>query len=279
MEGTFMTTRAEYTQDAVVAARSVLLELVRLLGEYRDDIVVVGGWVPELLLPGAETAHTGSVDIDLALNHKKIQEAGYRTINRLLLERGYTSGEQPYVYFRSVELDGRTINVEVDLLAGEYEGTGHGRRTQKVQDVRPRKARGCDLAFDLYTEVVVEGALPGGGLDKGTIRVASIVPFLVMKGMALADRLKEKDAYDIYYCVLHFPGGIDALTEAFRLHASHGLVQEGLRKIGEKFASPQHTGPKHVADFLEIENAEERELLQRDAYERIHSVIERVTLS
>ena len=38
-------------------------------------------------------------------------------------------------------------------------------------------------------------------MDKGAIRVASIVPFLVMKGMALADRLKEKDAYDIVFCV------------------------------------------------------------------------------
>ncbi len=249
------------------------------LVENRDEKEDEGRWFPELLIPNAGNHHTGSVDIDLALNHLKIQEAGYRTINRLLLERGYTAGEQPYVYFRSVEIDGRSINVEVDLLAGEYEGTGRGRRTQKVQDVRPRKARGCDLAFDLYTEVVVEGTLPGGGLDKGTIRVASIVPFLVMKGMALADRLKEKDAYDIYYCVLHFPGGIDALTEAFRLHASHGLVQEGLQKIGEKFASPQHTGPKHVADFLEIDDTEERELLQRDAYERIKAVIERVHTS
>ncbi len=164
----------------------------------------------------------------------------------------------------------------MDLLAGEYEGTGRGRRTQKVQDVRPRKARGCDLAFDLYTEVVVEGTLPGGGLDRATIRVASIAPFLVMKGMALADRLKEKDAYDIYYCVRHYPGGIDALVEAFHPHATHGLVQEGLRKIAEKFASPEHSGPKHVADFLEIDDAEERELLQRDAYERLHALLQRI---
>ena len=268
-----MTTRADYTQDAVIAARSVLLELVRLLGEYRDDIVVVGGWVPELLLPGAVTPHTGSVDIDLALNHRKILEAGYRTINRLLLERGYTAGEHPYIYFRAVEIEGRPINVEVDLLAGEYEGTGRGRRTQKVQDIRPRKARGCDLAFDMYTEVILEGALPGGGLDRATIRVASIVPFLVMKGMAMADRLKEKDAYDIYYCVQNYPNGIEALAAAFRSHAAHGLVQEGLQKIGEKFASPEHTGPKHVADFLEIDDAEERERVQRDAYERIQALL------
>ncbi len=44
-------THRDYSADLVEAARSVLLELVGLLGEYRDDIVVVGGWVPQLILP------------------------------------------------------------------------------------------------------------------------------------------------------------------------------------------------------------------------------------
>jgi len=42
--------RTDYTAEAVEAARSVLLELTRLLGEFHDGIVLVGGWVPELLL-------------------------------------------------------------------------------------------------------------------------------------------------------------------------------------------------------------------------------------
>jgi len=46
-------TKRDYTAEAVEAARSVMLELSHLLGEYRDGIVIVGGWVPELLLSGA----------------------------------------------------------------------------------------------------------------------------------------------------------------------------------------------------------------------------------
>jgi hypothetical protein len=38
------------------------------------------------------------------------------------------------------------------------------------------------------------------------------VPFFVMKGMALHDRLKEKDAWDIYYCTKNYTGGIDKLV-------------------------------------------------------------------
>lgn len=56
----------DYSADQVEAARSVLLELVHLLGEYRNDIVVVGGWVPQLILPPGPTPHVGSIDVDLA---------------------------------------------------------------------------------------------------------------------------------------------------------------------------------------------------------------------
>ena len=60
-------TKKDYDVLQVDAARSVMLELVRLLAEYRDDIVVVGGWVPALLIPQDRKPHIGSTDVDLAL--------------------------------------------------------------------------------------------------------------------------------------------------------------------------------------------------------------------
>lgn len=262
-------TRSDYNADLVAAAHSVLLELVRLLGTYRDHIVVVGGWVPTLLLAQASVLHVGSIDVDLALDHRELHEQGYRTIRELLLARGYLEGAQPFIFHRVICLQAREIRVEVDLLAGEYEGTGKKHRHQRVLDVRPRKARGCELAFDRPAEVIIEGSLPAGGADSARVRVASIVPFIVMKAMALHDRLKEKDAYDIYFCLRNYPGGPQALVQAFHPHLRHGLVREGLEKIAEKFASPAHVGPRFVADFLEVEGADERAILQRDAFERV----------
>ena len=270
--------RSEYNDPLVAAAHSVLLELVRLLGAYRDHIVVVGGWVPTLLLPNSVMPHIGSIDVDLALDHRRLQGASYRTIQQLFLSRGYQSGEQPFIFHRSVTVGAREIRVEVDLLAGEYEGTGKGHRTQRVQDARPRKARGCELAFDRPAEVTIEGSLPEGGLDSARIRIASIVPFIVMKGMALYDRVKEKDAYDIDFCLRHYPGGIPALTREFQLYTGHGLVQEGLRKIAEKFASPDHFGPRSVAAFLEEDDLEERDILQRDVFERVSRLLKELSI-
>lgn len=168
-----MVTRKDYTAKAVEAAKRVLIELVHLLGEYRNDVVVVGGWVPELLLANPEAPHTGSIDIDLALDHRRLREEGYRTIRDLLLGVGYRQGSQPSIFLRDVPTGEASVIVEVHLLSGEYGGTGRRRRHQKMPGIQARKAR-------------------GGEKDSVVVLVASIVPFLVMKGMALADRLKER---------------------------------------------------------------------------------------
>ena len=265
-----MVKRRDYSEDIVDAARSVQLEVIRILGEYQENIVVVGGWVPELLIPDAEEKHIGSSDVDLALDHRRITEAGYQTIREHLLSHGYEQGEQPFSFQRTVIIRDREIQVDVHFLAGEYAGTGKGHRTQKVLDIQPRKARGVDLAFEMPQKINLRGRLPDGGHDVVEIQVASIPSFLVMKGMALKGRLKEKDASDIYYCLRYYPGGAEKIIEEFRPMLEYSLVIEALGNIAEKFASPTAIGPTHVADFYEIADASERELIQRDAYERIN---------
>jgi hypothetical protein len=121
----------------------------------------------------------------------------------------------------------------------------------------------------MCTEVTIEGSLPSGALDSARVRVASIVPFLAMKGMALDDRLKAKDAWDVYYCLRNYPGGLESVVPEFRPHTGHALIREGLRKISGKFASPDHFGPRAVADFEGLTDADERAVRQRDAFERV----------
>jgi len=272
-----MVTKSDYGQREVKAARSVLVELIHLLGEFRDAIVLVGGSVPPLLYPNIAKDYVGTLDVDLALNHMTIDDETYQTIRTALLKRGYKEGKQPFIFFRGVPIEGGDpVVVEVNFLSGEYGGTGRSHRTQKVQDLRARKARGCDLAFENFISVEMEAELPEGGIDTVTCKVAAVVPFIVMKGMALADRMKEKDSWDIYYCITRHPGGIDGLIEEFQIYVGNGLVREGLTKISEKFASPAHVGPKQVADFEAITDSEEREAIQRDAYERVNYLLEKL---
>ena len=276
-----MVSKSQYGEREVNACKAVLLELAHLLGEIKDDVVIIGGWTPTFLVPQSDDPHVGSLDIDVALNFSKIPDNTYQTILKAFLKRGYVQDkEQPFRFFRKVMAEGETpISVEVDLMAGEYGGTGTIHRMQKVQDVRARKARGCDLAFDSSMSITLEGELPDGGKDKVSFKVAGIVPFLVMKGMAMYERMKEKDAYDIYYCVDRYPGGVKVLAAEFRPYIKNKLVVEGLEKIRNKFASVEHLGPKWVADFLEVAEKEDRDIIMRRAYEKTTELLDILGIS
>ena len=66
-------TQNDHNREAVEAARSVLLEIVHVLGEYRDNIVLIGGWVPLFLCPSPEEPHVGSMDLELAWTTVSLQ--------------------------------------------------------------------------------------------------------------------------------------------------------------------------------------------------------------
>jgi predicted nucleotidyltransferase len=268
-----MVTRTDYNEVEVKAAYSVLIEIIRLLGEYRDKIVLVGGWVPQILFHNEDEMHTGSIDVDLALDHQRISDEGYKSIHELLLNRGYRQGKQPFIFHRTVNINNIEVNVQVDLLSGEYEGTGRSHRHQRIQKIHARKARGCDLAFNDPIELTIEGTLPNGAKDSVTIKVASIVPFIVMKAIVLDERLKEKDAYDIYYCLRQYSDRLEELVAEFKPHLENGLIKEGLEKLTKNFSSIDHIGPKFVADFEEVTDPEERELIERDAFERVRYLV------
>ena len=271
----------DYDSRAVEAARRVLLELTRVLGEYDKEIAVVGGWVPPLLMP--EAGHIGSTDVDLALDHEALQEPRYTTLRALLDRSGYYADEkQNYVFYRDVTLgDGLKpdpVVVEVDLVAAEYGLAGKKRQSQPVQDLRARKARGADLVFDrrLAEEVPVEGTLPDGAILRTHIRVAGPVPFLVMKANTIARRDKPKDAYDVWFLLSNHRAGLAGLAAAVAEHADHGLVREALVHLADAFASVDHVGPRAVADFLDLEpGTEEYDRVRQDAYQRVRFILER----
>ncbi len=275
-----MVRQSDYGEAEVQACLSVLLEIMTVLGEFRENIVIVGGNVPPLLIRSAKEKYPGTLDIDLALDFKHISDDAYKTIIETLSARGYyqREGEQPFIFYRDVgDRSGNKITVEIDLLAGEYGGTGKGHRHQIIQDGQARKARGCDLVFDSAVRVNLAGTLPGGGQNEVTVKVPSIGPFLIMKGMTLWERMKEKDAYDIYYCCRTYPGGLTALVEAIRPLVRNRLAREGLGKIKAKFAIVDGIGPTWVADFLEIADPEEeRARIQREAFELVNALMEKL---
>lgn len=270
-----MVTISDYSPDAANAGLGVLVEVMNILGQYSQHIVLAGGWVPYFLFPEAEPAHCGSTDIDLALNFEAISGDTYSTLLKRLQERGYVPDEKsPAKFWRTwIDEDGKEIEVRVDFMAGEYGGTGKKHRHQQIQDIRAQKARGCDLAFEECKSIRVEARMPDGSINEVDVQIAGIVPLIVMKGMALSDRIKEKDAYDISFVVRAFPGGPKKLAAEFKPFLGNPLVAEALGKIRSKFKDIDHWGPKSVAEFELIDGDEDWEFEVRDVFERVDAFL------
>ena len=64
--------------DLADASRTVLIEVANVLGAFRSDLVLIGGWVPDLLYPGRN--HVGSFDVDLAVSPGAVAANAYETI-------------------------------------------------------------------------------------------------------------------------------------------------------------------------------------------------------
>lgn len=231
--------------------------------------------MPELYFPGRD--HVGSIDVDILVNHLSFEDSSYLTIERILLKNGYQKNEEKYFTFvKTVIIDNVRYDVDLDILAGKYGGTSEQKQSQHIQGIKALKATGGNFAFEVPSvDVTVEAKRPDGALDIGRVKVVSIVPFLTMKAAALG-RGKAKDAYDIYFCIKHFPNGVVALAHEFLPYIKHGLVQAMIGKLREKFASPDHAGPVDVALFQEINDDEDMAIAKRDAFERISELIEKL---
>ena len=180
----------EYSPRQTEAARRVLIDLGQVLAAFEDCLVVVGGWVPDLLLKEADEPHIGSIDVDLALDAEKLGEGRYaELVETLLKTRRYHPTDEPFKLSAEVDLkDGATpVRVDVDFLKSS-EAKLKKNKPKLTKGFRPLDADGCAAAFDHPELVVLSGQMIGGARNKVQFRVASIADFLVMKAYALMKR-------------------------------------------------------------------------------------------
>lgn len=265
----------DYSEGQKTAAYMVLGEIVNLLNEFADNIRIIGGWVPMLLYP--ESDHIGSIDVDVLLNQLKIKKAeSYKTIKRLLEQNGYERHQDKYFTFvKTVVINGISYDVDVDFLSGKYGGDG-GNVSKHIDGIKALPATGGNFAFEFPpTDVKIEYTRPDGALDSGHVNVISIVPYLVMKTMALG-RGKPKDAYDIYCTIDNYSGGVKVLAEEFAPYTDKELVQSMKQKLQEKFASINHAGPADIVSFLGITDEDEIARIKQDAYQKINYLVEKI---
>ena len=245
---------ADYDDRTTAAVKAVLLEIGQILGSFQGKFAIIGGAVPWLLLENEDMPHVGTLDVDLGLDAEALGDGEYATLVQSLMSHGYRqqTGLRRFQLLRQVPADddAEPIDIVVDFLMP--------RDAEIVRNVPPiidefavQRATGADLALRFQQIIAIEGRMPNGGRNRVEIAVASIPALLAMKGFALHGRYKQKDAYDIYYCVRNYRDGIEALAAACRPLLSHTSGMNGYQHISEKFDVVDGHGPTCVRRFVE----------------------------
>jgi predicted nucleotidyltransferase len=269
--------REDYSDRQIEAAHRVLVDLGQVLKSFEDCLVVVGGWVPDLLMEKAEEAHVGSIDVDLALDAGKLADGRYAELLKVLLDtRRYQQAEEPFKLYAEVDLkDGQSpVRVDVDFLKSPDAKTKKN-KPKFTENFRPLDASGCSAAFEHPELVVITGKMIKGKTNRVQFRVASIADFLIMKSYALANRDKPKDAYDLCFCLDNYPGGLKELAANWKKRAAMKDVIKAIGILKEKFAAVDSYGPGQVVEFYNSANAEEQERQARRAYELVQEFLKR----
>jgi hypothetical protein len=281
-----MKLKSEYPPREIEACVVIMRDLFTYLKPYRNQIVLIGGWVPYFLLEkytpsGSEhDQHVGSLDIDIALNAFSIPKDAYKSILEILKERGFYHRKDnlgkdiPASFLKKIIFDdGEEIEVQIDFLAPEYGGAPKKRRHQVIQDMLARKGRGTDIVFDQTEIIHLSGPISSGANIELDIKVANVTACFVMKGIALGERTSEKDAYDLYMIARYYKEGPQSVLSELKKLGSHGLMKEALKNIEEQFKDVKSIGPVSVATFMGITDKEEYDRITRDAYELLQFII------
>lgn len=267
--------QGDYSDRQVEAAHRVLVDIGQVLASFKDSMVLVGGWVPDLLITKAKEPHIGSIDVDLALDATKLKESRYADLLKMLFDtRRYHKGDKPFQMRTEVDMkDGKPpISVDVEFLA-DRDVKLKSRNPKLIQGFRVLQADGCGTAFHDPTEVEIEGRTVQGAENKVRLRVATLPDFLIMKCYALAGRDKPKDAYDIVYSLLHVPGGMKVIAKDWNQRSGDKDVKHAIAVLKEKFEKVTSFGPRQAVDFHQSGNPEVADMQARTAFECVDKFI------
>jgi len=248
-------TVAGYPPDQVARVKATCLYLATKLGDLTDDLIVVGGLVPSLLidqehLPDDVSPHVGTLDLDLGLAFALVGEHRYETLAERLRKAG----------FRADEKDGRTIRqrwrigepaVTVDfLIEPEDAESKAGRLFPLDRDWAAIIAPGLHLAFLDNRMITLEGRTITGEKARREVRVCDAGAYVALKALAFHIRGENKDAYDLYYMLRNYGRSIEDVVAHFVPLLPDKTALRAVEYLKLDFLDPEAIGPMRVAQFL-----------------------------
>lgn len=261
----------DYSARQTEAAHRVLVDIGQVLASFKECVVVVGGWVPDLLLTNTTEEHVKSIDVDLALDAAKLSDGRYAELLTLLIDtQRYHRSEKAFQLYTTVDLgDSQApVRVDVDFLAPK-EFKLRSQRPKKIEGFRVQQADGCGAAFLAPEAIMVEGRMINGALNSVELRVAAMPDFLVMKCYALKGRDKPKDAYDLCFCLDQVADGGAEIAVIWKARGANKDIAVALEVLRTKFHSVDDYGPRQVVEFHQSRNTAEREIQAQRAFQLV----------
>lgn len=250
------TTAEGYPQGQVARVKETCLYLATKLGDLMDEIVIVGGLVPSLLvdqehLPEHVLPHVGTLDLDLGLAFALVGEERYKEVAERLRGAGFQpdqndEGKPTRQRWRISEPP-----VTVDFLIEPDEpGAKPGSLFSLAKDWAAIVAPGLHLAFQDWQSLTLTGKTIAGETASRKIRVCGAGAYVVLKALAFRIRGENKDAYDLFYLLKNYGVGVEDVVAKLQPLLGDAAAAQALLYLREDFAGPDHTGPRRTAQFL-----------------------------
>jgi len=269
----------DYTPVALTACMRALGSLVMAMSAQDEPrLVVVGGLVPNLLFQNNSDEplieadpHPGTNDVDFCvqLDVPGDDDVLYQNLLGVLKDHGFVRMQQrtqsgdpaESVWQWTLTVDDVRVAVEFlsppdSLMAGRTTPVPgrltQGEKIRSGDEIGALRIRGADLAHADPTPVTINIELLG---DRGRmdvqVWVANILPFVVLKSFAIRGRGKDKDAFDLIWLLMNWPGGPDSAARAARLSpvVNRPDVEIGLGYLREAFSDIGQHGCVRYAKF------------------------------
>ncbi len=273
------TTAAGYKSGQVELVRATCLYIATKLGDLMDELVVIGGLVPSLLikqdeLPEDADAHVGTMDLDVGLTLALLNEGRYKSLTERLRRAGFEQdvndeGNPTRQRWKFEQLEKITIDFLIQPSLPDDKG---GKLRDIESDFAAVIAPGLHLAFQDSEQVTLEGKTVMGERAKRNIQVCGPGAYVVLKSIAFRLRGENKDAYDLYYLLRNYGTGIVDVATRLKPLLSDPSTKQALKYLREDFQEHDGIGPRRVAEFIA---AGPDDMIQADVVGFVRQLLER----
>jgi hypothetical protein len=248
------TTAAGYTSEHVALVRATCLYVATKLGDLMDDLVVVGGLAPSLLVAqdGPVEAHVGTMDLDVGLTVALLDEGRYQALTERLRRAGFNQDENEdgNPTRQRWKITG-TAKVTVDFLIQPTRPEDRGGRLRDIEaDFAAVIAPGLHLAFQDRARITLSGPTILGEEATRDVWVCGAGAFVVLKALAFDLRGENKDAYDLFYVLRNFGAGVADVAASLVPLLDDAAAAEAVSILRRDFLAHNGVGPPRVAEFL-----------------------------